>query len=158
MSPYIQYVQMARLYGVRWLFIADERIDDESLGFIQRFMADNVIELPVELDDRYRELLGETFTIRPDSPLNNLRLLESKHFKPREDWTAGIPELWEMRGMGAITLDNMTYQRYQGEIQIIRTYFAKDERVNVIGYVSEEYVTLLECLKRGTKVRFVEIE
>ena len=158
MSPYIQYLQMTRLYGMKHLFIGDEQIDDESLGFIQRFMEDDVIELPVELDKRYRELLGETFTIRPDSPLNNLRLLESKHFKPREDWTAGIPELWEMRGMGAITLDNMTYQRYQGEIQIIRTYFAKDERVNVIGYVSEEYVTLLECLKRGTKVRFVEIE
>lgn len=158
MSPYIQYVQMARLYGIKWVFIGDERIDDESLSFIQQFMEDDVISLPVELDDRYQELIGETFTIRPDSPMNNLRLLESRDFRPREDWTDGVKELLEMRGLGAITLDNMTYQRYQGEIQIMRTYFAKDERVNVIGYVSEEYMGLLECIKRGSKVRFVEID
>lgn len=158
MSPYIQYVEMVRLYGVKQIFIGDERIDNESLAFIQRFMEEDVISLPVELDYRYQELIGHSFTVRPDSPKNIMRLMESRDFRPREDWTDGVPELSDIRGVGAITLDNMTYQRYQGEIQLIRTYLAEDERVNVIGYVCEEYLELLECITRGSKVRFVAID
>ena len=59
------------------------------------------------------------------------------------------------RVRGAITMDNERYKRYSGEIQIMRAAYPADERVNVIGELTEKYLLLLDNLENGKQFMFV---
>ena len=53
-------------------------------------------------------------------------------------------------------MDNLSYGRYAGEIQMIRQNLKPDERVNVIGHVPEEAKLLLDLIRGGQKFRLVK--
>ncbi|PFJ17117.1 cell surface protein [Bacillus cereus] len=53
------------------------------------------------------------------------------------------------RKKGSITIDNELYGRYAGEIQIVINDLPKDEKVNVVGKVVEEDVSLLSYVGSG---------
>ncbi|MBE5108509.1 DUF871 domain-containing protein [Bacillus thuringiensis] len=55
------------------------------------------------------------------------------------------------RKKGSITIDNELYGRYAGEMQIVITGLPKDEKVNVVGMVVEEDVSLLPYIDAGKK-------
>ena len=75
------------------------------------------------------------------------RLLKKQH---------GIiaPENTLVRPVGAITIDNQGYQRYMGELQIIRHPQTADTRVNVPAMVEESEVNLLQYITPGRKFSF----
>ena len=54
-----------------------------------------------------------------------------------------------------ITLDNVNYQRYMGEMQILKCDLPADERVNVIASLNEEEQKLLKYLTSSTAFQFV---
>ena len=56
-----------------------------------------------------------------------------------------------------MTMDNIGYGRYSGEIQLMRADLPADEKVNVIGEVPAEYDLLLDCIKRGKTFRMVKV-
>ncbi len=56
------------------------------------------------------------------------------------------------RPRGTVTVDNVLYARYAGELQIARVDLPADPRVNVVGWVAAEDLPLLESL--GPRVRF----
>ncbi len=56
------------------------------------------------------------------------------------------------RRRGAVTVDNARYLRFAGELQIARVDLPADSRVNVVGWVIDEDLPLLESL--GPRVRF----
>ena len=66
------------------------------------------------------------------------------------------PENCIKRIRGVITMDNETYGRYSGELQIIRADLKADSRVNVIGRVSENALTLMDCVKGSQKFMLVK--
>ncbi len=153
--PYIQFVELVRIYGIQAIFIGDYRIDDVQLKLIKDFIETNIVSIPIEVDDDYQEILNQTFTIRTDSPKDIFRLVESRDYKPKDDWTLPRNHLVTGRRTGDITLDNDGYERYAGELQILNTELPADSRVNVIGRVDEEYIPLLASLQRDTKLRFI---
>jgi hypothetical protein len=53
------------------------------------------------------------------------------------------------RKRGSITIDNELYGRYAGEMQIVINDLPQDERVNVVGMVIEEDVSLLSYISAG---------
>lgn len=55
------------------------------------------------------------------------------------------------RERGAVTLDNERYQRYMGEIQIIKCSLPADEKVNVVANIIEKDRPLIDQIKAGTK-------
>ena len=56
-----------------------------------------------------------------------------------------------------VTMDNIGYGRYSGEIQLVRADLPADEKVNVIGEVPAAYDLLLDCIKRGKTFRMVKV-
>jgi uncharacterized protein len=60
------------------------------------------------------------------------------------------------RKRGDVTIDNLKYGRYMGELQIILRDLPADERVNVVGRIAEEDLCLLECLTPGRSFRLEE--
>lgn len=54
----------------------------------------------------------------------------------------------------SVTIDNMLFKRYSGELQICMTDLPGDERVNVIGYIPKEQHILADMIKPCSKFRF----
>jgi len=60
------------------------------------------------------------------------------------------------RSMGIITIDNVSYLRYCGELQICKKHLPADKRVNVVGRVLDEEVFLIDYIGEETRFRFAE--
>ena len=52
-------------------------------------------------------------------------------------------------------MDNSSYGRYSGEIQLIRSDLPPDPRVNVIGHLAPGYELLADCILPGGKFALV---
>jgi len=61
------------------------------------------------------------------------------------------------RRRGDVTIDNMNYGRYMGELQIVLHDLPADERVNIVGQIQEEDICLLECLIPGRSFFLKEV-
>ena len=55
-------------------------------------------------------------------------------------------------------MDNELSKRYSGAVQIRRADFKEDERVNIIGEVSEEYLDVLDLMPNGSKIRLIRAD
>lgn len=53
------------------------------------------------------------------------------------------------RRRGDLSIDNLRYGRYEGELQILLRDLPADEKVNVVGRVIDEDLCLLDCLLPG---------
>lgn len=60
------------------------------------------------------------------------------------------------RKAGYITIDNKSYLRYAGELQVCRKDLPPDNRVNVVGKIIEEELFLLDYINEETKFKFKE--
>ena len=61
------------------------------------------------------------------------------------------------RKPGSVTIDNIGYGRYSGELQICQKYFPPDERVNVVAQILDDG-RLIQRIGEGDKFRFCEVE
>ena len=152
--PYVSFVDLRLNHGMENIFIGDGFITKEQAKMINLVIQEGIYSIPALLDEEYKNLYGEIFTIRADSPKNIIRFQESREY--------GTPgELMEpkntvKRKRGHITMDNKDYMRYSGEIQILKKDLPKDSRVNVIGRVNKEYRKLfLKALKNNLKIKLV---
>jgi oligopeptidase A len=59
------------------------------------------------------------------------------------------------RNKGSITIDNIAYGRYSGELQICKRDLAFDERVNLIGRVSDDSLHLLDYIGDNQRFKLV---
>lgn len=154
LAPYVCYCSLCvhepELYGV---LTGDGGLSPRQKALIEEYRETGIISVPAVLTPNGSALYERVFTVRPDSPERLARLEES-----REYGCFGksiLPDHCVVRSRGAITLDNLRYARYTGEVQIIRENLPADERVNVIGQVEEGYEELLDCIKGGSKLKLV---
>ncbi len=155
-KPYVAYLFLTLKHGIKDVFVGDGIISDGQLALINDFDADGVITLPVEkLSDDF-DFYDRVFTIREDSPAKLLRIAESRVFS-RKGRDVAPKNNNLSREKGSITLDNIGYSRYTGELMIVAEDRPADERINLIAKIDDEYLPLLELVKRGSKIRFVEI-
>lgn len=152
-APYAAYIDLLHNYNIDTVFVGDGIISRYEADLIDCYCQDNIISLPVSFLCQYKNLYQQTYTIRADSPRWLMRLQESREYSCFGQEIK--PDNCIPREIGAVTVDNLRYQRYSGEIQIIKEPLAMDERVNVIGKVSKSYHLLLPNISNGTKIRFI---
>lgn len=154
--PYAAYLSLAELYGIDGIFVGDGLITPPQYSLIEAYRG-GVIQVPAELSGNYRELYGRVFTVRIDSPAPIARFAESR------EYSSAIPNLSISpcecieRAAGCITIDNRDYSRYQGEIQLAREPLGADKRVNVIGRVKPDYISLLPAIANGKSFTLTEV-
>ena len=151
--PYVASMELLNLYALDGVFIGDTWVSKTQLSLIAAFLEDGVINLPCSLYGR-DELYDRVFTVRADSPSAMMRLAESREYSCSGSGTVEANNT-AARGRGSVTVDNLLYSRYCGEIQIVRKSLPADRRVNVIGNIDGRYASLLECVKNGKRVRLV---
>lgn len=151
--PSAAFVDLSLRFGMDEIFLADPGLSDTEQQRIARFCRDGVISLPALLDPEYEHLYDAVFTCRIDSPKWLIRFQESRMYS-----CAGTPveaKHCASRNRGCITIDNVNFGRYTGEIQIIRSSRAADPRINVIGSIPENAWLLMDNIKGGRKFALV---
>lgn len=156
MLPSAAFGELKLRYGMDGIFVGDPGISQRELSRITDFCEQGILSVPAALAPEHEGLYGRVFTCRPDSPSWLVRLAESRTYSCPGDTV--IPRGCVPRVRGSITMDNQTYGRYSGEIQLIRRDLPQDSRVNVIGRVPENALPLADCIERGAKFRFVREE
>ncbi|WP_312645418.1 MupG family TIM beta-alpha barrel fold protein [Hydrogenoanaerobacterium sp.] len=148
--PYVSYLDLVQNYQIDGVFVGDGRVSEAQLAMIDRYCTTGVCPIPACLETGGEGLYGRTFTVRADSPACTMRFQESREYSCFG--RAITPQNCVERTAGCITVDNIGYSRYSGEIQLVRTPLPADERVNVIGRVHECYLALTESVPNGGKL------
>ena len=151
--PSAAFVDLDVRFGMDGIFLADPGLSDTESERIGLYCREGIISVPADLNPGYEYLYDQVFTCRVDSPKWMVRFQESRVYSCKGKTTA--PENCVARPKGSITIDNEHYGRYTGEIQMLRSDFAADQRVNVIGAVPENAHLLMERIRRGGKFRLV---
>ncbi|KMK92966.1 MupG family TIM beta-alpha barrel fold protein [Rossellomorea marisflavi] len=140
------YVHAAGLFheGVSGVFIGDPGWSAELLHHLHELDGNGIITLSYEGSS---EVEGE-YSLRPDPGRDVLRIMNTRT-------AAGVsPEACIERTPGAITRDNDDYGRYRGEMGIVIRPLEADPSVNVVGWVHERHMPLLQFLKPSQRIRF----
>lgn len=153
--PYVAYVLMKEIYGIDNIIVGDGGISDDDIELIRSYEDDGVITVPCHIDNKYRYLFDDIYTVRDDSPKDVLRLLESRMYATKGPSIEPYNTVY--REYGSITLDNIGYQRYSGEIQLLKKSLPEDCRVNVIGKADKEYADILKAILRNSRIRIKSI-
>ena len=149
MLPSAGFVDLAVRFGIDGIFVADPGLSETERQRIDRFCREGVISVPAVLESGYEHLYDQVFTCRVDSPKWLVRFQESRVYSCKG--TDVEPKNCIQRSRGSITIDNVNYGRYTGEIMMIRQDLPADSRVNVMGTVPENAWPLMDCIRRGEK-------
>ncbi|NRT34368.1 hypothetical protein BJV38_003044 [Clostridium beijerinckii] len=139
--------------GNQCVFIGDSLPSKKELEDLSS-LDPNAVELLIELKD-YNDitlkLLKETYTQRIDEARDAIRAAESRLLLNGETIE---PFNTIDKNFGDITLDNVNYMRYMGELQILKTNQKADIRTNVIASVTKDYLYLLKYIDGGKRFYF----
>lgn len=149
-STYASAVDLWWNYSIESVIVGDIGMDALEQQWINHALTKDSLILPIALHHDYQHLHQTTFTIRIDSPRWAMRFLESRQYATRGASIA--PQPAQARPTGCLTIDNVLYARYSGEIQLIRETLPADERVNVIGQMDEQHKLLLQSFTNGSKI------
>ena len=150
----IRLIQERYAWFLDGIFAGDPEVSTREQEYIRHFCTTGELCLPVALRPGYETLYDRTFTCRPDSPKGLVRYQESRLYSCFG--SSVQPDNCVERRRRCVTMDNIGYGRYSGEIQLVRADLPADEKVNVIGEVPAEYDLLLDCIKRGKTFRMVK--
>lgn len=134
------------------VYIGDEQISVETMNQFKYYQEHQIIQLNSQFNtEDYQELLTDVHTNRMDTARDVVRSQEAR-FKE-------LPFINQLntieRFKGAITLDNHLYNRYAGELQIVKNELAADPRVNVMGKVIDKDLDLIKWITAGQKYQFI---
>ncbi|MGL6167488.1 MAG: MupG family TIM beta-alpha barrel fold protein [Fusobacteriaceae bacterium] len=121
-----------------------------SLSTLQK----NSVELQISLktkDKNSINLLQQSYSSRTDSARDAIRASESRAILGKE---LIKPENTIHKIFGDITIDNIGYNRYMGELQILLTDLKEEERTNVVASVLQKDFYLLKYIVEGKKFSF----
>lgn len=145
LSPFASFLDIQNDVDV--ILIGDYSINESSMKQFQTY-AQQIMPLRVTLARNYASIASRTYHNRPDNAEAVIRFLESRLDKKQ------VPaEHIATRELGAITINNDQFGRYEGEVQICRTALPLDERVNVIGQVIAEDIPLLSFIRENQAIQ-----
>ena len=154
-DPYISAKELFALDTHNVIFGDSIPSDDELIrvGHID----ENVIELRIKIYDcnniEKKIIFGDIHENRPDSAEDVIRSTNSRVSLNNSDVI--YPHDNISRTIGSITIDNKDYLRYAGELQILKKVLPPDNRVNVVGSVSQQDLILLHYIDDETQFKFI---
>lgn len=135
------------------ILIGDEWISKEDFKTLVNIKYDKILKLSVNfiegLSEKEQKIVTGIHTFRYDS---NSYILRSETSRTMAEYAQSIDVFNNSeRKRGCITIDNVLYGRYSGEMQIILKALSADERVNVAGIISENDMYKLDYFRYGFK-------
>jgi len=135
------------------VFIGDPRIGKETMNQYKAFLKGKYFLLYGTLFDHAPNYITNSFHNRFDVARDVIRFEEARSLVTGTI----LPQNTVDREKGSVTIDNLNYGRYMGEIQITRRDLPSDLRVNVIGAIRKEDIDLLPLVDAGQKLLIKEM-
>lgn len=148
-NPYVAAVELIHEAQVDNIFIGDSEASVKSLSYITAYQQKHIMYIPCHLFSEYKYLYKQKIKVRADQPESIVRLLT-----PRKTGVEVRHTLERTRG--SIVMQNRLAQRYSGEVYLIKKNMPFEARSNIIGFVSPEYVDLLDQIDSAVQIQFVE--
>lgn len=139
--------------GNESVFIGDSLPSLDELKDLST-LKEGAIELDIELkvsDSVITKLLKEVYSSRTDDARDAIRAAESRLILGNDVIS---PLNTINKNYGDVTIDNVDYQRYMGELQILKVSQKADKRTNVVASVLHNKLYLLKYIKSGKKFYF----
>lgn len=145
-SPLASILELQNM-GVDLVYVGDGGISEDSLKQIDTYKNKKQILLHTKKyengdKDLYDYVLGK-HNQRPD-PAEYVVRCEDSRLHP-------VPVIKKSntgkRYIGDITINNDKYQRYMGEIQILKVNLPASEKVNIVGKIIEKDIPLINLIK-----------
>lgn len=157
-NPYHSSVELLYNCGVDTVYIGDI---EATLNTLERmsYLKENTIVLHYHKEntiESYKDLLNKAYTNRLDEARDVIRAEESRGYASINNIRIRKENTIE-RVKGSITVDNEGYNRYMGEVQIIKNSLIANENVNVIGEIVDEDKCLVDYIKGGVKFKLIEV-
>ncbi len=149
-NPYVAAVELLSQKEADYIFIGDSKAKVETLDHILVYIREQIITIKAHFEEGYEMMYDGIYFCRKDTPKEIIRLNGSRGKKE-------IPFHNEKRRAGSITIDNLLFGRYAGEIQIVKKDMGRDARVNVIGFIHPEYIEILDYIKVDQKIQFIRL-
>lgn len=150
-NPLTSYLELSKYCDK--IFIADISITKNTIELL-KIIKKGIVPIPIENIDLEEKFLNVPLTIRIDSNHLVLRIEESR-FSLKTSKVIK-PENVINRKKGAVTIDNELGKRYSGEIMIAKKDLSKRESLNVIAYIKDDYIDLIDHIENGMKIIFVK--
>ncbi|MDK7492010.1 MupG family TIM beta-alpha barrel fold protein [Bacillus paranthracis] len=147
MRPLEAYLELVQHCGVDKVLIGDISGSVESVQEIAS-ASRGIIPLRYKsfiTDKEVLKMVEQVHTNRLDPARDVIRSVESRE----ENKVILQPMNAIVRKKGSITIDNELYGRYAGEMQVAIHDLPADEKVNVVGMVVEEDISLLPYIGAG---------
>lgn len=136
------------------VYIGDNGLSEGVRRQFSSYIKEETIQLKVEaLDEQVAYILGEHVN-RQDEARDVIRSAEARFKKIPHV----VPLKMRERSEGAVTIDNVNYLRYMGEIQLVKHALPADEKVNVVAQVIEKDRPLIQQIKAGQKFILESVE
>lgn len=137
------------------VLVGDIGISEQSKKDIKLYKEEIIPIKSKYIQKEYENILRDkTFKDRVDSSKYMIRVQALN--KPGKIISQDIkPYNTIKRKVGYICLSNTDFKRYMGQVEIVKKEIPKDERVNIIGEISDTDIPLLKYIKRGRKFKIV---
>ncbi|WP_321384878.1 MupG family TIM beta-alpha barrel fold protein [uncultured Enterococcus sp.] len=135
------------------IYIGDPQINQRTMNQFDFYLNQTLLVLETENhgSQYYSYVLGE-HSNRLDDARDVIRSADAR-FKE-------IPEIklefTSERTAGSVTVDNIGYGRYMGEIQITKRDLPRNEKINVVSKIVNEDRALIQAIKGGARFKLVE--
>lgn len=143
--PYVAAVELMHEASVDDIFIGDSEASVKQLKYIVDYQKYKILNLECHLLPNYQNLYNQVIEARKDIPEKIIRL----------KWPR-VPDVIAShtltRNKGTIVMQNKLAQRYSGELSLTKTDLPFEARSNVIGFISPEFVDLLNYIDADTKI------
>lgn len=139
--------------GTDIVLIGDIDVQDadwDALGNLQK----NILKVPVHCTQSLGLYMPLVHHDRKDYSAWMFRSVESRQLQIEQI----VPFHTVERVRGSICINNQTFRRYAGELSIAKKDMPADERVNVVGYISLEYMQLIDLIDSTTGIQMIEVE
>lgn len=153
-------VELISSPGISGVMVSDEFFTEKELGVVHHAAEREPLTLKIYLDETIslmekKLILNQNHHIRYDSNELILRSQTSREMSRIGRQIA--PRLKYKRSRGMVTVDNVCFGRYSGEVQIVMGELPADDRINCCGWICEADMWKLQYFRRGYDYRFVEV-
>ena len=145
-------LQLIKDTGTDICLIGDIDITDEAWIKLKE-LSEGYVSLHARIDEKYSFVKNIIHHDRPDSSEYVIRSQESREFSSQGK-TIEVESLKE-RKKGSISIGNLDYLRYSGELEIARQDLELESKVNIIGKVNIDDIKYLDYITDGFGFKFI---
>ncbi|MBC2257224.1 MupG family TIM beta-alpha barrel fold protein [Listeria booriae] len=151
--PFVAALELESL-GIDHIYIGDPALRPETTKQFAAYAKDNTIALDCVITEALAPELTKQLTSADRNRMDPARdLIRLENSRPALSRFEIKPISKNTRPAGAITVDNVLFGRYQGEISIVRKNLPADSKTNNIGYLTEQARLLVPFIRPGQPIK-----